>query len=136
MKINVNKKVCKNTYNLKIENMSLNLCTKRTAPKNLKPILTLELTKTEGKKKGQPVITASKVYQVFLCSHIIACILPTSHFQISKHTLSFFVFKLKLLVSASLSLSITLSFKPHFTTSTNRWCHHSHPVNNIVPVLS
>ena len=79
---------------------------------------------------------ASKVYQVFLCSRIIACILPTSHFQISKHTLPFSVFKLKLLVSVSLSLSITLSFKPHCTTSTNQWCYHSPPVSNIVPVLS
>ena len=79
---------------------------------------------------------ASKFYQVFLCSRIIACILPTSHFQISKHTLSFSVFKLKLLVSTSLSLSITLSFKPHFATSTNRWCHHSPPISNIIPMLS
>ena len=95
----------------------------------------MELTKTEGKKKSQPVITASKVYQVFPCSHVIACILPTSRFQILKHTLSLSVFTLKLLVSASLSLSITLSFKPHFATSTNRWCHHSPPVSNIVLVL-
>ena len=97
----------------------------------------LELTKTEEKKKrAKPVITASKVYQVFLCSHVIVCILHTSRFQILKHTHSLSVFKLKLLVSASLSLSITLSFKPHFATSTDWWCHHSPPVSNIVPVLS
>ena len=106
--------------------------------KNLKRFLFCRWNsqKLRKKKKSQPVITASKVYQVFLCSHVIACILPTSHFQISKYTLSFSVFKLKLLVSASLSLSITLSFKPHFATSTNRWCHQSPPVSNIVPVIS
>ena len=52
----------------------------------------------------------------------------------SQNSLS--LFKLKLLVSASLSLSITLSFKPHFVTSTNRWFHHSPLVSNMVPVLS
>ena len=57
--------------------------------------------------------------------------LSTSHFPISKHTLSFSLFKFKLLVSAPLSLSITLSFKPHFATSTNRQCHHSPLVGNI-----
>ena len=65
--------------------------------------------------------------------------LYTFHFTflyLKTHTLSFSVFKLKLLVLASLSLSITLSFKPHFATSMNRWCHHSPPVSNIVPVLS
>ena len=90
--------------------------------------------KLREKKESQLVITASNVYQVFLCSHVIACI--TSHFQISKHTLSFSVFKLKLLFSASLSLSITLSFKPHFATSMNQWCHHSPPISNIILVLS
>ena len=109
--------------------------------KNLKSFLfcrwnSQKLKEKKRKEKSQPIITASKVYQVFLCSHVIACILPTSHFQISKHTLSFSVFKLKLLVSASPSLSITLSFKPHFATSMNWWCHHSPPVSNIVPVLS
>ena len=104
--------------------------------KNLKSFLFYRWNsqKLREKKESQPVITASKVYQVFLCSHIIACI--TSHFQISKHTLSFSVFKLKLLFSASLSLSITLNFKPHFATSMNQWCHHSPPVSNIVLVLS
>ena len=106
--------------------------------KNLKSFLFYRWNsqKLREKKESQPVITASKVYQVFLCSTLIACILLTSHFQISKHTLSFSVFKLKLLFSASLSLSITLSFKPHFATSMNQWCHHSPPVSNIVLVLS
>ena len=106
--------------------------------KNLKSFLFCRWNsqKLRKKKKRATCHTASKVYQVFLCSHVIACTLPTSHFQISKHTLSFSVFKSKLLVLASLSLSITLSFKPHFVTSTNRWCHHSPPVSNIVLVLS
>ena len=106
--------------------------------KNLKSFLFCRWNsqKLRKKKKRATCHTTSKVYQVFLCSHVIACTLPTSHFQISKHTLSFSVFKLKLLVLASLSLSITLSFKPHFVTSTNRWCHHSPPVSNIVLVLS
>ena len=78
------------------------------------PILALELTKTEWKKKSQSVITSSKV---FLCSRVIARPLPTSHFQ---NTYSLSLCSSSSLVSAHLSLSIILSFKPHFATSTNR----------------
>ena len=79
------------------------------------PILPLELTKTEWKKK-KPIC-----HHVFQSFSMFTCYCSsTSHFSFSKYTLSFSVFKFKLLVSAPVSLSITLSFKPHFATSTNR----------------
>ena len=96
----------------------------------------MELTKTEEKKKRVNLSSRlPKFIKFFYVYTLLLVYFPLYIFK-SQNTHSLSVFKLKFLVSASLSLSITLSFKPYFTTSTNWWCQHPPPVSNIVPVLS